>query len=161
MRHAVVARQIFMVFRSQFQRRDIAQGDIGSALIDAQRNDAELIWRFKLRLGIDSGIKGLIVHCGGCRRTSRPSPGCSAPRWPIPHNRWLNCSYSFDRSEPDTHRILQAVGIDTDHVADPAYRILYVADNLVGDVLFIHRSIGRDKSHHHHIGVASFAYGHA
>ena len=67
-RVAVVAAEVIVAFRAQFDFRHIAERHQRTVRIHAQRNIAELLRRLQQRLGVNGGIERLIIDR---RRTAK------------------------------------------------------------------------------------------
>ena len=160
-RLAVIAAQIIIFLRAQRHLRHVAQRHYRAVGIGLQGNGLELFRRLQQRLRVDRGVERLLVHR---RQAADLTDG---------NLRVLRLDGAYhvvggqrvgDKPggiEPDTHRILRAVGVNLADAVDAAQRILNIAGDIVCNILFIHAAVGGDESDHQDIAVAGFVDRHA
>src|SRR5690606_31308077 len=148
-----------IVLTTQFDPGYIFQADLGTVLINTQQDVAELFRCRKTSLHHDTGVDLLT----GNRRSATQLTGrdlrvlCLDSTGNITGYQTI-CGQLVG-IQPDTHRILRTKQRDLSYTIHPAQLVLHVGSHIVGNIIFVHAVIGRNKADNHQ--EASRRFGHA
>ncbi len=160
-RHTVIAAEVVIFLRAQRHLRHVAQRHHRAVAVGAQRNRFKLFRRLQQRLRVNRGVQRLVIDRR--RAADLTHRDLTVLRFNRAYHilRGERIVNQLVGIEPDTHRILGAVGVHLADAADAAEGVLNITGDIVGDILLIHTAVSRDKRQHQNIAFAGFIHRHA